>query len=64
MGIPDLNQGTKFTDTQFKDAESFTAIGWDFAGETANGTDDIWYIDPTETINNGFPYLVGVTPAE
>jgi hypothetical protein len=23
----------------------FLEAGWDFAGETANGTEDIWWID-------------------
>ena len=30
-----------------------TFTGWDFAGETANGTADIWAI--SSTLNNGYP---------
>lgn len=38
-----------------------TASGWDFSGETASGTDDIWSIDPSgdNHINSGYPYLTG-----
>jgi len=25
-------------------AQTFLDAGWDFVGETANGTDDIWWI--------------------
>jgi hypothetical protein len=37
-----------------------TFAGWDFAGETANGEDDIWSID--SEINAGYPYLTGLAP--
>ncbi len=33
-----------------------TFVGWDFAGETANGTNDYWFLN--STVNNGYPYLV------
>lgn len=32
--------GTPLTDEEMKQQSSF--IGWDFVGETANGTQDIW----------------------
>ena len=32
-----------------------TYVGWDFAGETANGTGDYWSI--TSTDNSGYPFL-------
>ncbi|MBN2829861.1 MAG: T9SS type A sorting domain-containing protein [Candidatus Cloacimonetes bacterium] len=35
---------------------TYSDIGWDFLGETANGTEDIWTINPD--LNNGYPYLV------
>jgi hypothetical protein len=35
--------GLALTDEQLKQQASF--IGWDFIGETANGTDDTWWID-------------------
>jgi hypothetical protein len=37
---------------------TFTAQGWDFADETANGTDDTWSMD--SGTNSGFPYLTGL----
>ncbi len=33
-----------------------TFVGWDFAGETANGTNDYWFLN--SVVNNGYPYLV------
>ena len=36
------NLGTSLTDTQMKQQASF--VGWDFVGETANGTEDIWWL--------------------
>ncbi len=35
--------GKKTTD--MRTAATFLAAGWDFVGETANGTEDIWWID-------------------
>jgi len=40
---------------EMKMQTTFTSQGWDFIGETAVGTDDIWKIDPS--INNGYPSL-------
>ena len=37
---PDNELGTPLTDEQMKQQSSF--LGWDFVGETANGTEDIW----------------------
>lgn len=37
---PNNGLGTPLTDSQMKKQASFA--GWDFVGETANGTDDIW----------------------
>ena len=37
---PDNGYGEPLTDEQMKQQDSF--IGWDFVGETANGTDDSW----------------------
>ncbi len=34
---------------------TYTAIGWDFAGETVNGTEDIWEIN--SELNNGYPFI-------
>lgn len=34
--------------------------GWDFVGETTNGSDDIWSI--SSSVNNGYPYLTALPP--
>jgi len=34
--------GTGKTTVQMQTQSTFTDAGWDFVGETANGTDDIW----------------------
>ncbi len=39
---PDNGYGQPLTDAQMKQQSSF--VGWDFVGETANGTEDIWDI--------------------
>ncbi|MHC4567738.1 MAG: GLUG motif-containing protein [Planctomycetota bacterium] len=39
---PDNHLGTGLSEEQMRKRESF--IGWDFVGETANGTEDIWRI--------------------
>ncbi|MBN2021030.1 MAG: hypothetical protein JW749_12500 [Sedimentisphaerales bacterium] len=40
---PDNGYGEPLTRTQMKQQASF--VGWDFIGETANGTEDIWWIN-------------------
>jgi surface protein len=47
--------GTGKTTAEMKTESTFTGAGWDFARETANGTDDHWGIDANT--NNGYPYL-------
>jgi len=42
-GGPDNGLGTSLTNAQMRQQASF--VGWDFAGETANGSGDIWRID-------------------
>jgi thioredoxin len=37
--------GTGKTTAEMQMAETFLDVGWDFVGETANGTEDIWWID-------------------
>ncbi len=44
-----------YSSDYMKDHTRFT--GWDFAGETANGTADIWDDDQYKNINNGYPIL-------
>jgi hypothetical protein len=36
--------GTGKTTAEMQDIETFLCAGWDFVGETANGTEDIWWI--------------------
>jgi len=44
--------------SEMKTQSTFTDAGWDFVGESSNGTNDYWGIDPL--INAGYPYLIGV----
>jgi hypothetical protein len=37
--------GESKTTTEMQTARTFLDAGWDFVGETTNGTDDIWWID-------------------
>ncbi len=37
--------GTGLTTEQMTTQSTFTDAGWDFVGETANGTDDVWFMD-------------------
>jgi hypothetical protein len=37
--------GTPKTTAEMQMASTFTDAGWDFFGETTNGTDDIWFVD-------------------
>jgi hypothetical protein len=37
--------GTGLTTSEMQTAGTYLSAGWDFIGETANGTDDIWWID-------------------
>jgi len=45
------------TTAEMKDYTTFTAAGWDFVSETANGTNDYWDADQTGTVNNGYMIL-------
>ncbi|MBN1507746.1 MAG: hypothetical protein JW955_12920, partial [Sedimentisphaerales bacterium] len=36
--------GTGLTTAEMQTAKTFLEVGWDFVGETANGTEDIWWI--------------------
>jgi hypothetical protein len=37
--------GTGKTTAEMQTKSTFTDAGWDFVDETANGTEDIWWID-------------------
>jgi|GEM_PF-729325 len=57
--------GTGLITQEMKDKAIMISAGWDYAGETANGTEDIWNIHPF--FNNGYPFLtyqVGVPPGD
>ncbi|MFA6619012.1 MAG: GLUG motif-containing protein [Candidatus Neomarinimicrobiota bacterium] len=43
------------TTAEMKTESTFTDAGWDFIGESTNGTDDIWKIDNDN--NDGYPYF-------
>ncbi len=43
------------TSLQMKSIATFTSAGWDFSGETINGTENIWNIH--STINDGYPFF-------
>jgi len=54
-GQPTSAGGTGCTTAQMQAQSTFTDAGWDFVGETANGTDDYWAMDGYT--NSGYPYL-------
>jgi len=47
--------GIGLTTAQMQDMATYLDAGWDFVGETANGTDDIW--DLINDFNDGYPCL-------
>jgi len=47
---------TGITTLEMQTQSTFTDAGWDFAYETANGTDDIWGMNGTD--NEGYPFLM------
>ena len=67
-GQSDTGKGTPYTTAQMKlqdlNVVIYTNIyvGWDFVNETTNGSDDVWSIDSTGVINNGYPYLTNLVP--
>jgi hypothetical protein len=56
---PDNGYGTPLLDSQMKLQTSFA--GWDFVGETANGTSDVWWLcnEGSEYPKLWFQYLPG-----
>lgn len=46
-------EGTCLTTSQMQDENTFLDAGWDFVGETANGTEDIWVMPQ----GGGYPVL-------
>ncbi|MBN2615960.1 MAG: VCBS repeat-containing protein, partial [Bacteroidales bacterium] len=47
--------GSGKTTAEMKTLSTFTGAGWDFQGETANGTADIWGMNAS--VNSGYPFL-------
>ena len=43
------------TNTEMKTTSTFTDAGWDFRGESTNGTNNYW--DRSDDKNNAYPYL-------
>ena len=60
-GIPFYTSGMKLKDSAVAIYTNIY-VDWDFSGETANGTEEIWSIDTTGTINDGYPYLTNNPP--
>ena len=58
------NEGGTITDVlgrttaEMQEIETYTDIGWDFEGETTNGTEEIW--DIGEGLNDGFAYITAL----
>ncbi len=44
-GVTTSSGGTGLTTAEMWRAATFLEAGWDFAGEEANGTEDLWWID-------------------
>jgi hypothetical protein len=56
VGLPS-NPGicVGLTSEQMRTQANFTDAGWDFLGESVNGTDDNWTMSSTGSVFNGFP---------
>ncbi len=64
IGGGTTNGVTGKTTVEMQDYTTFTAAGWDFVSESANGNDDFWDADQAGTVNNGYPILVGQAGAD
>jgi len=49
--------GTGKTTSEMKRMGTFTSAGWDFESETTNGLDNVWDMDMSGVVNDGYPYL-------
>ncbi|MCK4979551.1 MAG: hypothetical protein KAS62_04100, partial [Candidatus Delongbacteria bacterium] len=54
-GVNDSQNAIGLTTEEMKNIGNYLDAGWDFIGETANGSDDIWNINSEN--NDGYPYL-------
>jgi hypothetical protein len=59
-GQPASAGGTGKTTAEMQTATAFLATGWDFVGETANGMEDIWWIEE----GKDYPHLWWEAPSE
>ena len=50
--------GTGKNTEEMKNIFTYINAGWDFAGETENGSNDSWDKDPQYTTNDGYPTFV------
>ncbi|MCF7911302.1 MAG: T9SS type A sorting domain-containing protein [Candidatus Cloacimonetes bacterium] len=56
MGTIDNLQG--MTSAEMRLRENYLDMGWDFAGEEANGTEDLWDMD--SSLNSGYPFITAI----
>ncbi len=54
-GLTTSEAGTGLPTDDMKDLDTFMTAGWDFMGETLNGTDNFWKLDGVN--NDGYPLL-------
>lgn len=54
-GVTTSDGGTGLTTAEMKTKQTFLDAGWDFVGESNNGTEDIWDMDGVT--NDGYPFL-------
>ncbi|MBK6835848.1 MAG: T9SS type A sorting domain-containing protein [Bacteroidetes bacterium] len=59
-GITTVNVNTGLPTAQMQLQNTFTAAGWDFTGETTNGTNDFWTMGNCAN-NNGYPVFTWQT---
>jgi hypothetical protein len=52
-GMTESDGGAGLTTGEMMTGATFLEAGWDFVGEEANGTDEIWWIDE----GNDYPRL-------
>lgn len=57
--MDNTGRGTPQYTTNMKDNQIYRDAGWDFVGESQNGTEGIW--NRATTVNDGYPYLEAVT---
>ncbi len=56
-GQDNSSAGTGKTTAEMTTLSTFTNAGWDFFGETANGSDDYWDMDESGEVEDGYPFL-------